>query len=493
MFKLFCSFYYSDIKAVQSHFKRFVIKLKFIVIFFKGKDLPAVGMLKKSGLFRSLKPVPLILTVESFRDDLIKKKSVKKMKIQQVFKDNTETVHSKPSGLESSDSAYSRQVSNMLKMSTCYITDSSMTTYSVGHRAWNNWCLAVNVDPTLSTTHHLYTPNMYGFRLQAFATFLGFLATDLRLAPPTIHVYKHAVIYAMKRQHLPVEFSDHELLDRLRGAIVIDWNANHEKSATRRLPFTLEMAIMGEKTLWPHHLPSGRIIIIAVKMGLCLLARASELLSSEKDHFIRSQDVIFEMKYRSSGKIFYVQSSEANKFSDFIKFQLIGVTTTIRSAKNDQAGEGHKTYWTVRELTETCVFDIVTDMFSWAIYARPPVDLPFLSYFGGRVENNFSLTYENLLKEIKNAARVCGFDPRNFGCHSLRIGGASILAAAQYPNHYIQKQGRWKSLAFLAYIHWSVKSMEKAISAIANPSHFTNKDLLHLNPGASYSGQFTSC
>ena len=124
-------------------------------------------MLKKSGLFRSLKPVPQFLTVESFRDDLIKKKSMKKIKIQQVFQDNTETVHSKPSVLESSVSAYFRQVSYMLKMSSCYITDSSMTTYSVGHRAWNNCCLAVNVDPSLSTTHHIYTPNMYGFYLQS--------------------------------------------------------------------------------------------------------------------------------------------------------------------------------------------------------------------------------------------------------------------------------------------------------------------------------------
>lgn len=151
-------------KVISSNF---VTKLKFIVLFIKGKEFLAVGMLKKLVLFRSLKPLPQILTVESFRDDLLKKKSVKKIKIQQVFQDNTETVHSKPSVLESSVSAYFRQVSNMLKMSSCYITDSSMTTYSVGHRAWNNCCLAVNVDPSLSTTHHIYTPNMYGFYLQS--------------------------------------------------------------------------------------------------------------------------------------------------------------------------------------------------------------------------------------------------------------------------------------------------------------------------------------
>jgi hypothetical protein len=367
-----------------------------------------------------------------------------------------------------------------------------MATYSTGHRAWNNWCKAVSIDPSLLTIHQLYKPNVYGFRVQAFATFLVFLATELRLSPPTVHVYKYAVIHAFKMQHLNAEFSNHELLDRVKGAITIDWNANNEKSQTRRLPFTLDMLILGIKTLWPKHVPSGRIVIMALKMGLCLLARASELLYSTTEHFIRSQDVIFDLKNKSTSKVFTVLACDAYLVSDQSKFILLGVTTTIRSAKNDQAGEGHKTYWNTRELSTSCLFDIVTDMFEWAVYAQPPNNLPFLSFFGGNGKNNFYLTYDVLLNEIKKAARASGFNPNSFGCHSLRIGGASILAAAEYPNHYIQKQGRWKSLAFLAYIHWSLKSMENALSAIANPSHFTNSDLLHLNPGAHYSAPGTS-
>jgi len=37
--------------------------------------------------------------------------------------------------------------------------------------------------------------------------------------------------------------------------------------------------------------------------------------------------------------------------------------------------------------------------------------------------------------------------------HSFRIGGATILAEAGYPDHIIKLAGRWKSDAFLHYIH----------------------------------------
>ena len=36
--------------------------------------------------------------------------------------------------------------------------------------------------------------------------------------------------------------------------------------------------------------------------------------------------------------------------------------------------------------------------------------------------------------------------------HSFRIGGATLLAAAGYPDHIIQLAGRWQSSTFLRYI-----------------------------------------
>ena len=103
----------------------------------------------------------------------------------------------------------------------------------------------MSIDPSLLSIHQLYKPNVYGFRVQAFATFLVFLATELRLSPPTVYVYKYAVIHAFKMQHLDAVFSSHELLDRVRGAITIDWNANNEKSQNTSFAFHVIQAYYG--------------------------------------------------------------------------------------------------------------------------------------------------------------------------------------------------------------------------------------------------------
>jgi hypothetical protein len=39
-------------------------------------------------------------------------------------------------------------------------------------------------------------------------------------------------------------------------------------------------------------------------------------------------------------------------------------------------------------------------------------------------------------------------DPTRISSHSLRIGGASALAAAGVPDYIILDMGRWKSLVF---------------------------------------------
>jgi hypothetical protein len=437
------------------------------------------------GLFKGLKLVTPALTIKSFSDDLHKKQLSRKVKLRAPFFNDGGVIVGAPIFKESANEAFTRQSSNMLKMATLCVTDSSQASYSVGHRAWLNWCLSTNVDSSLEIVHSAYIPNSYGFQVHMLATFLGFLATDLKVSPATIHVYKHGVRDYFRKMHKDLNFFNHELLDRIRGAISIDWNANHEKYQTRRLPFTLDMLQTGIQTIWCQHIPTGKIITMAIKMGLCLLARASELMFSLEEHFIRSVDVIFSIIVKKTSNRISIKASDAFLYTDKCLYTLIGVTVTIRSAKNDQVGNGHNTYWDVRELSKTCIFDIVTDMFEWAAYARPPDELPFLSYFGSMNESdNFFLKYETLLAAIKNAALACNFDPAKFGCHSLRIGGASILAAAGYPNHYIQKQGRWKSLAFLTYIQWSIKSMENALAAIVNPLHFSNLDLIRLHPGA---------
>jgi len=125
-------------------------------------------------------------------------------------------------------------------------------------------------------------------------------------------------------------------------------------------------------------------------------------------------------------------------------------------------------------------------MFAWAQRSRPLPNDPFLTCRNVLFGPPVMLEYDRLLAAVKTAARESGFDPARFGTHSLRIGGATIMAAAGLPSHYIQTLGRWKSLCFLKYIRMSLEAMNLSMTTIINPSFYSNEQMRLMNPGAHY-------
>ena len=158
-------------------------------------------------------------------------------------------------------------------------------------------------------------------------------------------------------------------------------------------------------------------------------------------------------------------------------------TVNVRSAKNDQLGNGAKYYFPLMEVSPKVAFCLTTELFIWASFAKPLDDDPFLSYKG-----KWFLSYDTYLKTVKRVAKACGFNPDRFGTHSIRIGGATILAAAGHPNHYIQGMGRWAGDTFMRYIRAATASMTSALISIVNPFLFTNDDLIKLSVGSKIAG-----
>jgi hypothetical protein len=77
-----------------------------------------------------------------------------------------------------------------------------------------------------------------------------------------------------------------------------------------------------------------------------------------------------------------------------------------------------------------------------------------------------------------------GLDPDRYRTHSLRIGGASMMAAAGRPDYEIQKHRRWKSLAFLEYIRLGRATFKSALDAICNLTLLTIEDVGRMHAGA---------
>ena len=71
-------------------------------------------------------------------------------------------------------------------------------------------------------------------------------------------------------------------------------------------------------------------------------------------------------------------------------------------------------------------------------------------------------------------------DPTRISSHSLRIGGASALAAAGVPDYIILDMGRWKSLAFLAYVRRTTQMFEVASYALLSRNDLITLDTTRL-------------
>jgi len=163
------------------------------------------------------------------------------------------------------------------------------------------------------------------------------------------------------------------------------------------------------------------------------------------------------------------------------------VSINVRGAKNDVEGEGQQYYFQTAAQGEhtAAAFDIVRVLFDWSLMTRG--NMPTDMFFGSR-SDRFKLQYRSFNLAIKKVAKVCGLPPHRFSTHSLRIGGASILAAAGVPDYVIQKMGRWKSLAFLTYIRMAKSAFGVAADAITDTTIFCVQDLLRMCSGVVGAG-----
>jgi hypothetical protein len=381
---------------------------------------------------------------------------------------------------ETAQESWDRENANWMAVATNNISLGSEDTYGAGIRAFQTWCRFKAIDPTLRVQSTLYDKSKATapYEVCTMGCFLSWLAFDRKVAPGTTRVYRCGVRHYLRTCFVDVRFFEHEALGCLDAGLAIQWRATHEGTTSVKLPFTVEMWKVMQRKVVGTRDPMDQAASTAVTMGLVMLLRCSELIVGAANHFFRGKDVSFVMKNTTTSgeQDVFVTPNDAHLYD---LTNLKGVSCLIRSAKNDQDGEGHRCTFETQTVSERHAFCVATIMFAWAQRARPKSDEPFLSYRG-----EASLSYDKYTGVIKRAAFQSGFDPARFSSHSVRIGGASSLAAAGFDNYYIMLAGRWKSLAFLDYIRRAVGAMAAAQRAISNPESYSNHDLRTLHPKA---------
>ena len=130
-------------------------------------------------------------------------------------------------------------------------------------------------------------------------------------------------------------------------------------------------------------------------------------------------------------------------------------------------GKGKRIPFIRREVhPPNCVYDIVTILYQYVVATRPVRGKPFFYIH----ELCYSLTPALYNLRLRTVAAKHGLDPARVHSHSVRIGGATVLAAAQVPDYVIMAMGGWASAVYLQYIRPSLQIYAAAQDALANAS-----------------------
>ena len=218
----------------------------------------------------------------------------------------------------------------------------------------------------------------------------------------------------------------------LRGFTRI-YNSENPKSLRSKTPFTLSM--VNQAMAYLRSKPGFNVwrrerMRVALRVGIYFLLRRSEFLGDPES---RQPGLV------RSSVVFFSEIGRPLPYQDIGIFpQAMTVHLNVRFSKTDQQGFGrilqHR-----RQMSGSC---IVRDLESWVSLTRDV-------YHVAENEGLFHLPGSRPLSSLamasvmKETALQLGLDESKMSAHSLRYGGATILAAAGLPQYILAYYGGW--------------------------------------------------
>ena len=347
--------------------------------------------------------------------------------------------------------------------------------YLSGWNHWLKWVALFETDSRMSYVPQYWSEveKTLSFGVSCFSAFMCYLTDIKHLAPGTVNGYVAGTRFYLASLDVDTSYLDlSPVIRRVRSGIWNSFRREQPLADTRTLPLSCDMFIHAMTNIFNSNDPRDACVITAIACARTVLLRASETVSCrDKRHMLLSSDVMFDVELH--GEAYCIFAHEVSHFSNA---KVIGMDLTVKSAKNDEYGSGHKAPF-ISAISKQGGYDFVQMMFDWAVRAKLQLEDPYFSYRGEWV-----LTYDQFNKAHKTIAKALGFDQDRFSCKSSRIGGACALMCAGFPDSFIMLAGRWKSLAFLYYVRVSIDAYQAGLSALSNPRMFTMDDLRKLVP-----------
>ena len=163
---------------------------------------------------------------------------------------------------------------------------------------------------------------------------MSYLSEDRGNHHATVKGYVSGVKDFCKREGIDITGVDAISLNGMQRAIGVEWSRTHEGSASgATLPFTLEM-ISKWRSLSNVKRIEELALLLAAELQHSQLLRVGEMLPCSIYHFVRTQDIQFEMRYASGGS-FFVGAMNVHKYHIA---DLVSVHILVRSAKPGREG-----------------------------------------------------------------------------------------------------------------------------------------------------------
>jgi hypothetical protein len=235
--------------------------------------------------------------------------------------------------------------------------------------------------------------------------------------------------------------------------------------SSQRLPVPLDMVITVHKcNAAPSCTMKESALSVAVVIAFCCLLRPSEYLTHTKhdDHVLRARSVQFECVLPYHQAQWYGAHEIVGAGIRWVHITMVRIQ--FLSAKNFDRRASRSIWFSARE--HNSVLDLPQILYDWARSTNLAANDFFLSWLipGTTMGICDSLHYDTMQATLKGVTEAYGFSPRRFGCHGLRVGGASHLRAAGAGNGLILLMGRWKTLpACRGYQEGSTRTHDKLL------------------------------
>ena len=161
---------------------------------------------------------------------------------------------------------------------------------------------------------------------------------------------------------------------------------------------------------------------------------------------------------------------------EWVNGKRVAVRIQCRGSKSDKFNTGSVKWMTVAAEDCLCPVELFCEFWDATEALGFEMDMPLFRHYDGKL-----VTSRQVVDAIKRQAVSMGLDPKHFAGHSLRIGGATAMTAANLSMADKMQQGGWQSLeASLCYMRRSAEMEKRVATALQLPKR---RPLEVLRPG----------